>query len=848
MGTNSNIKIIILLIALAIISLTACENERIIEIQSKSEWTDNIFSDPQMRNPYFSFIYDGNHSSELLKNWTISTERKELDSNRIEQTTDYFDSTTNLLVRSTAIIYHDFPAVEWVINFINTGDKDTPILEQIHPLNSTILTSEQGPFTLHTNNGDYNSAESFRPIETKLKQDSTIILSAYKGRSSSNGYLPFFNLASKNNGVAIALGWSGQWEAQFELQEQNQLNIQSGMEKTHLKLLPGERIRTPRMLLAFWEGNESIVGNNLMRQILIKHYLPRQMGELVMPPVMGSVTDTAPDGTYEAPHLRVMPILAERGIEVFWSDMNPEHWYPLGFPLGTGTWVPDATKYPNGLGPIGDAAHNAGMGYLLWFEPERAAEGSRIDSLYPHWLNKKGPEEVLDQYLFRMDIPEARAWLIEHIDEQISAAQIDWLRYDFNLDPLEYWQNTDTPDRQGITEIKHIEGLYEFWDELMRRHPKMSLDNCASGGRRIDLETLSRGLPLWHSDLQCLVEDPEADQLQNGGLYSWIPLHGCGDYGYEPSYNFRSAMASGGIFTNHDNDSLLVLHKEQENDNLENLGLTLGPWYFIGPFINEKQSVYSYSFEPEKKVDLIQSFNNGKLRWVKKSDWKDGNQHIFNSFDPKVHHASYIYREIEALHDTTFTIHLGSNDGYKIFVNGKFVQGEDISRSLAVDDSEIKVLLEKGLNQLLIKITNKGNTTGFYFSSVPFPGGWFRQNSADSHTRNDVERTVAIYKKMRPYLLGDFYPLLPHLPDLDVWYGYQFHRPDLYDGVIILFRREKNEDPTQEVRINGLISEQKYEFFIQDNGERKILAGKEKLPVTITETPGSQIIFYKKIL
>lgn len=848
MATNNNSKIIMLLIVLAIISFTACENERIIKIQSKSEWTNNLFSEPQTSKPYFSFMYDGNHSSDLLKNWTVTTKRKVLDSNRIEQTTEYFDSTTNLLVRSTAIIYHDFPAIEWALNFTNTGDRDTPILEQILPLNCAILQSEQGPFTLHTNNGDYNSAESFRPIKTKLKQNSTIILSAYKGRSSSNGYLPFFNLASKNSGVAIALGWSGQWEAQFELKEQNRLNIKSGMQKTHLKLLPGESIRTPRMLLAFWEGNEPIVGNNLMRQILIKHYLPRQNGKLVMPPIFGSVTDTAPDGTYEASHLRVMPILAERGIEVFWSDMNPQHWYPLGFPAGTGTWVPDPLKYPNGLGPIGEAAHAAGMGYLLWFEPERAAQGSKIDSLYPHWLSKQGPVEVLDQYLFRMDIPDARNWLIEHIDEQITAAKIDWLRYDFNLDPLEHWQNIDTPDRQGITEIKHIEGLYAFWDELLRRHPKMSLDNCASGGRRLDLETLSRGLPLWHSDLQCLVENPEADQLQNGGLYSWIPLHGCGDYGYEPSYKFRSAMASGGLFTNHDNDSLLSLHRNQETENVKKLGLILEPWYVIGPFIHENVPIYSYSFEPEIRVDLDQSFDNGNLRWTKKSEWRDGEKHIFSTFNPKINHASYVFRTIQASHDTILHIFIGSNDGYKVFVNGKFIQGEDVSRSLAVDDSEIDLPIMKGKNQLLIKITNKGNTTGFYFSTVPFPGGWLRQNSADSHTLNDVKRTVAIYKKMRPYLLGDFYPLFPHLPDLDVWYGYQFHRPDFDDGVVILFRRENNSVPTQELEIRGLKSTQKYEFYIQDSGERKILAGEEKLPVTIIKTPGSQIIFYKKNL
>jgi len=42
----------------------------------------------------------------------------------------------------------------------------------------------------------------------------------------------------------------------------------------------------------------------------------------------------------------------------------------------------------------------------------------------------------------------------------------------------------DTPDRQGMTEIRYVEGLYEMWDELRAKHPGLLIDNCASGGRR----------------------------------------------------------------------------------------------------------------------------------------------------------------------------------------------------------------------------------------------------------------------------------------------------------------------------------------------------------------------------
>jgi len=75
-----------------------------------------------------------------------------------------------------------------------------------------------------------------------------------------------------------------------------------------------------------------------------------------------------------------------------------------------------------------------------------------------------------------------------------------------------------------MTEIQHVAGLYAFWDELLARHPGLIIDNCAGGGQRIDLETISRSVPLWRSDYQCWPFDPLAMQTQTQGLAPWVPL------------------------------------------------------------------------------------------------------------------------------------------------------------------------------------------------------------------------------------------------------------------------------------------------------------------------------------
>jgi alpha-galactosidase len=85
-----------------------------------------------------------------------------------------------------------------------------------------------------------------------------------------------------------------------------------------------------------------------------------------------------------------------------------------------------------------------------------------------------------------------------------------------------------------------------MWDELLARHAGLLIDNCASGGRRIDLETIMRSVPLWRSDTSCSPGHPDWNQSQSHGLSLYVPLHtACG---WSPdAYEFRSAATGGAI-------------------------------------------------------------------------------------------------------------------------------------------------------------------------------------------------------------------------------------------------------------------------------------------------------------
>ena len=122
-----------------------------------------------------------------------------------------------------------------------------------------------------------------------------------------------------------------------------------------------------------------------------------------------------------------------------------------------------------------------------------------------------------------------------------------------------------------------------------------------------------------------------------------------------------------------------------------------------------------------------------------------------------------------------------------------------------------------------------------------------RFSTTDPDTAQAVQRTVAIYRKLRPYLVGDFYPLFPHSASEAVWFGYQFHRADLDAGVAILFRRGQSQDAKRPVSLHAVAPKRPYEVSFEDTPEKQTLPGAalSALPVEIPASPGSAIVYYR---
>jgi alpha-galactosidase len=501
----------------------------------------------------FSFLCGNRAAGDLIRTWPCERASRPLDSRRTEHTANYHDPATGLVVRGVAIEYADFPAVEWVVLYGNAGVADTPILSDILPLDILFPLDAAASCQVHHARGGLTQPDDFEPLKTPLtfrQGGSKLELSARTGKSSTL-HLPFFNLEMGSGGVIGAVGWSGGWKAGFQRQRDG-IHVRAGMERTHLVLHPGEEIRTPRILLLFWEGDRTRA-HNMWRRLILRHYTPRPNGALLQPPFCEGVWGARSTES----HLEKIRWLQANRIptECYWIDAG---WYgerPLAeaadglsnaWMVQAGSWRPNPEGYPNGFAPIVEAAQEAGMRSLLWVEPERAHDGTQLAQDHPEWLLGPTPCSAGgENYLVNLGIPEARRHIADLVSQLITEGCFTCYRQDFNdLRVPEIFAMTDAPDRIGMTEIGHISGLYAFWDELLTRHPGLIIDNCAGGGQRIDLETISRSVPLWRSDLQCYPFDPLSMQTQTQGLAPWAPLSAAVCEA-PTAYAMRSALGPG---------------------------------------------------------------------------------------------------------------------------------------------------------------------------------------------------------------------------------------------------------------------------------------------------------------
>ncbi|WP_428303608.1 alpha-galactosidase [Lacipirellula sp.] len=579
-----------------------------VELEMTSLWVrENLLS--ATRLPPFSFKYGTAHSSTFLRSWA-RTVQTTVGVASTEHVVTWTDPAQLLRIRCEIVEYHDHPAVEWTVYFKNIGAADTAICQDILGFDFQMARTNRFEYLLHGIYGDFMTADSYRPYALTMDPGFTKTFApyAFSGKSSDgpDGW-PYFNLQMPGGGMMMAIGWPGQWACSFTRNGTNGLSIKAGQQLTRMYLKPGEEIRTPLTALLFWRGEDVVRSQNLWRHWYVDYVLPHFDGQPQQAVQQIQCSGYHPSNLYAFLAKGIVP-------DICWRDAG---WYPVSQGpytgdlqwLNTGTWEINRTLYPRGFRAFSDYARSSGSSFLLWFEPERVGSPNSFLGQRPQWLLPATSTTVGD--ILNLGNPEALDWLINHIDDMINTEGLDWYREDMNGNgPLPAWRNADSSTRQGITENFYVQGHLAFWDELKARHPALRIDSCASGGRRNDLETMRRAVPLVRSDFQFpdMAGVVEGNQCHIYGLSRWLPFHGTGAYLYDP-YSFRSfygtCFGMGGL-TEENTAAQQQAYAEQKQ-----IGkyMLFGDYYPLTPYSLDNNVWIAWQFNaPSSRQGCVQVF------------------------------------------------------------------------------------------------------------------------------------------------------------------------------------------------------------------------------------------------
>ncbi len=570
----------------------------------KTVWLGDMALTDGAPKPYgtdlpFSFHYGGKPLADIVASWKVERAAKPLADGGTELRIVCTDPATGLVVRAEGVQYPDFPTVEWTIYLKNTGSTDTPIISDLQALDTAFHPGAAGKHILHHAVGSPCQANDYQPLKTELGPGAEKVITTSGGRST-NSDMPYFNVEWAQRGVIAVIGWPGQWAARFNRDAADGLRVRGGQELTHFVLHAGEEVRGPRIVLQFWTGDR-IHAQNVWRRWMVAHNTIKVDGKTPGPIHFACSSHWYGEminANSDTQKMFVDRYVEEKlGLDYWWMDAG---WYINdGSWPNTGTWKVDQQRFPGGLRPISDHSRAKGVKTIVWFEPERVTPKTELYDEHQNW--------ILGGTLLNLGNPDARKWLTDRVDGLITSEGIDWYRQDFNMEPLDYWRRNDTPDRQGMTEIRHVEGYLAYWDELIRRHPGMPIDTCASGGRRNDIETLRRALPLLRSDF---IHDPLGNQCHTYGMSFWIPFQGTGG-SRTTEYEIRSVLVSSF-------NSCWDMRRKDLDYNL--LRRMVAEWREIGPcFMGDYYPLTGYSLQedawigwqydkPEEARGVIQVF------------------------------------------------------------------------------------------------------------------------------------------------------------------------------------------------------------------------------------------------
>jgi alpha-galactosidase len=823
----------------------------------------------------FSFVYGGKPSAELLPTWTSKDEVRKLDARRTQRVISWSDPASGLVVRCAAIEYHDFPTIEWTLHFKNTGTADSPILENVQALDARWERAGEGEFLLHHAVGSQANKSDYGPLATPLGPGATKRISAAGGRPT-NTDMSYFNLEWPGEGVIMVVGWPGQWAADFLRDRDRGLRIRAGQELTRFKLLVGEEVRTPKIVLQFWKG-DWVRAQNVWRRWMMAHGMPKPGGKLPPPQFVASSSRAYEEMIKANEQNQIMHVdrylEEELKLDYWWMDAG---WYvqQQGWPQ-VGTWEVDPKRFPRGFKPISDHAHKRGVKILVWFEPERVMPGT--------WLYQNHPEWLLRSSGTSHPLAGMHSWSASELgggDPGVAhnpTAQVrSWSNIRWDPGRLSFH-----PGPKG--EYCVVRWTAPESDNYALQAAFLAIDQQTT----TDVHVLCRGRPVFNGLVNLGGQGRRASydgklSVSKGDAVDFVVGWGNGSYICDSTgLEVRLTSSSGQAY-----DAAKEFNPERNPS---------GPWSYgyLTPGKSPDAATfrcYDHAGNPgeegtrllnlgndqarqwltdhvdklltEQGIDLYrQDFNMDPLEFWRRNDAPDR-----QGITEIKHVTGYLayWDELRRRHPNMLIDSCASG--------GRRNDLETMRRSVPLwrSDCAFEPIAHQCMTYGISFWLPYHGTGTVASAAAPYYGGGFTKvepyafwsNTApslgcgiDIRVREidyeTLRRLVRQWRKLSEFYYGDYYPLTPYSQDNRAWIAWQFDCPERGDGAVQAFRRAESKQDSARLKLCGLEPDARYTVTVFDVPDTTQATGRELmdagLQIAIKEQPGATVILYKKM-
>ncbi len=452
---------------------------------------------------------------------------------------------SDLVATVEATVYEENAACDWTIYIKNTGDENSSVVSDFYAADCVIPTGRKAE--AYFSYGSFAEADDFELIKSDIGL-LPMKFSANGGRTES--FLPYFNMLGKDGGAVLAVGWSGQWFTSL-IQKADGVKIKVKQEELKGYIKPDESIRSPLVSVTFYDTDNALKGFNSFRTLVKDCVHPEGTKQLTTTGIAVEVPGVTEEQVIQ--NVRNIPEEWVPSLDYAWVDAG---WYPLrnNWSDSVGNWYADPARYPDGLGEISEELEKRGLGLLLWYEIERCCKDTEVynDCIKNDgWLILNPDNDEANVVNFANE--GAFEYITEYMLESLRHNGVKCLRLDSNFTPLPRWEQADKAwedGRKGFTENRYVTNLYRFLDTLLEEIDGLRIDNCASGGKRLDIEMARRGIPLWRTDYNCMDGEGnskpdilQATQAQTYGISFWLPYNGTCAY-IEGEYATRTNIIS----------------------------------------------------------------------------------------------------------------------------------------------------------------------------------------------------------------------------------------------------------------------------------------------------------------